>query len=45
MCGKSHKAIAEEKPYILRLYYVVPYSLFFVCLLNEFYIFSNYMLY
>lgn len=43
--GKSHKAIDEERPWILRFYYVVPYSLFVVCLLNETWIFSNYMLY
>lgn len=45
MCGKSHKAITEEKPFILRLYYVIPYSLFTVCLFNEFHIFSPYILY
>ena len=43
--GKSHKAIDKERPWILRFYYVVPYSLFVVCLLNETWIFSNYMLY
>lgn len=45
LVGKSHKAVASEKPWILRFYYVVPYSLFFVCLFNETWIFSNYMLY
>ena len=45
LVGKSHKAIEKERPWILRFYYVVPYSLFFVCLLNETWIFSNYMLY
>ncbi|KAK8800963.1 hypothetical protein WA538_003984 [Blastocystis sp. DL] len=45
LVGKSHKAVDKERPFILRFYYVVPYSLFFVCLFNEFYLFSNYTLY
>ncbi|KNB46688.1 hypothetical protein JH06_0781 [Blastocystis sp. subtype 4] len=45
LVGKSHKALDSERPFILRFYYVVPYSLFFVCLLNETYIVSSYVLY
>lgn len=43
--GKSHKAIDSKRPWILRFYYVVPYSLFFVCLFNEVWLVSTYMLY
>ncbi|KAK8827648.1 hypothetical protein WA577_007195 [Blastocystis sp. JDR] len=45
LVGKSHKAIDSERPWILRFYYVVPYSLFFVCLFNEVWLVSTYMLY